>query len=367
MAARNDATTGGRRRLGRGLQSLISSPVEVPIPVQDDPAPARSSSPRTTSDAGTATSAETRESTATRPAEGRPPAPESESASRAAGSDKLSTSEEPRDLVTAIELDRLIPNRHQPRRDFDDDALDRLGASIRSAGVMQPIVVRPADSEGRHEIIAGERRWRAAKRIDLRRIPAIIREVDDRTSAEWALMENLQREDLNPIDRAEAFHKLSTDFGLTHQEIATAVGLDRPTVSNQLRLLDLDSESRDALRSGQIDAGHGRALLGCPSTGPRQELLKAVIRQGWSVRELERRVRALAASGQSAAATPGSTTDPSPTRMHLDDLERALGDHLGTKVAIHSGRKKGTGRLSIQFYTLDQFEGLLERLGFSPD
>jgi ParB family chromosome partitioning protein len=257
-----------------------------------------------------------------------------------------------------LSLDSVRPNPKQPRRDFDPEALERLAQSIRSAGLMQPIVVRPQD-DGGFILVAGERRWRAAQLIGLGELPAIVRDLDDRTAAQLALVENLQREDLNPIERAEAFRRLIDDFGLTHQDIAEHVGLDRSSVSNHLRLLELDQDTMDALRTGRLSMGHGRALLALANLTERAALGRQADRQGWSVRELERRIR-----GRTRSTGPSSPSREDPRRAHMKDLERRLGEHLGTKVTLSAGRKKGSGTLTIAFYSLDEFEGLMERLEF---
>ncbi|MDY7108646.1 MAG: ParB/RepB/Spo0J family partition protein [Planctomycetota bacterium] len=314
--------TAGRRRLGRGLESLISSPVRVDVP----PAPGKES-----------------------------PAPETAAADRPAS--PAGSAEPPADLHM-IPIAEVRPNPHQPRRAFDEGSLRGLAQSIESAGLMQPIVIRPAAAGG-FEIVAGERRWRAAQLLGLEEIPAVVREIDDRAAAEWSLVENLQREDLNPVERSEAFQRLSDEFGLTHQEIADHVGLQRSSVTNHLRLLELDDATQDALRSGRIGMGHGRALLTITNIEERGRLAQRAAARGWSVRELERRLRG---RGSDRAASPPAT--PTPQKAHLEDLQRRLGEHLGTKVRIESGRKKGEGRLIVSFYSLDEFEGLLRRIGF---
>jgi ParB family chromosome partitioning protein len=257
-----------------------------------------------------------------------------------------------------IPIADVRPNRHQPRRAFDEESLRGLADSIESAGLMQPIVIRPEPAGG-FEIVAGERRWRAAQLLGLPTIPAVVREIDDRTAAEWSLVENLQREDLNPLERSEAFQRLIDEFGLTHQEVADRVGLQRSSVTNHLRLLELDESTQEALRSGRLGMGHGRALLSLTNIQERSRLGQRAAAGGWSVRELERRIRGRQPGG--AASPPPA---PSPHRAHLEDLQRRLGEHLGTKVRIESGRKKGEGRLIVSFYSLDEFEGLLRRIGF---
>lgn len=279
--------------------------------------------------------------------------------------------------LLSLPLNRIHANPDQPRRHFDEDAIAALAESIRSAGLMQPIVVRPiADRQGHYEIVAGERRFRAATSIALPRIPAVVHEIDDRTAAEWALVENLQREDLNPIERADAFDRLRSEFGLTHQEIADAVGLDRASVSNHLRLRGLDPETLDQVRSGELGMGHARALLAVEDYATRQSIAREVIDRGMSVRAVERRVRSVVAdvvgtegNGLSGAST-GETAKvgiPDATRLHMDDMERRLGEHLGTRVRIVTGREKGTGELRLRFFSFEDFEGLLDRLDFKVE
>jgi ParB family chromosome partitioning protein len=260
-------------------------------------------------------------------------------------------------------VEQIIPNRRQPRTDFDSTALSALAESIRSAGLMQPIMVRPVGD--RFELVAGERRWRAAKLIGLPTIPAVVRVVDDQSAAELAIIENVQREDLNPIERAKALRRLGDDFALTHQQIAERVGLDRASVSNLLRLSDLDSSTADLVRSGRLTQGHAKALLALNDLGARGQMASQAVSEDWSVRELERRIQ-LAQKGGSVV--PRGTTQPNNEVTARDanvaDLERQLADHLGTRVKLQLGRKKGSGRLTVEFYNLDQFDGLMQKIGF---
>ncbi len=246
---------------------------------------------------------------------------------------------------------------------------------------MQPVVVRPATvaadiaAGARFELIAGERRWRAAQLAGLATIPAVVRDVDDRTAAEFSLVENVQREDLNPLERAEAFQRLMREFHLTHAEIAERVGLDRSSISNHLRLLELDEPTKNAVRDGRLTMGHARGLLAITNIARRTALAAEAVRNEWSVRELERQARDLNAGGQGAIegksgeprvaiAARERSELPSPLSAHLADLQKRLGEHLGTKVHVHPGRAKGSGKLVIDFYTIDQFEGLLRRMDF---
>jgi len=333
------ASRPARRRLGRGLSSLISSPVPVPSQTADD------------------------EPTEV-PAAGQPAPADRRGAT---------TSESPPDAANAstgmlqmVSVDAIRPNPHQPRQQFDEAGLESLATSIKSAGVMQPIILRPGTKQidtHQYEIVAGERRWRAAKLAGLDHVPAVVRAIDDATAAEWALIENIQREDLNPIERAEAFRRLCEDFDLTHHEIAERVGLDRSSVTNLLRLLELDPESIEDVRAGRLTLGHARALLGITNISARRSVARAAAQQGWSVRELERRIKSRARREPSDDRT---TTEPSPAEIHLKHLADELGQHLGTRVRIEPGRKKGAGKLVIDFYSLDDFESLLNRLGYAP-
>jgi ParB family chromosome partitioning protein len=344
MATTKEVTT--RKRLGRGLGSLLSSlaPVEIAPPESTRPPihspPVPEPPPHRPAPAAVATIEDM-------------PTP---SASAEAGESLVENGQS----VAMIGLDKVRPNPRQPRTQFNEAGLDELAASIRTAGLMQPVIVRPRPA-GEFELIAGERRWRAAQKLGLPSIPALVRDLDDRTAAEWSLVENIQREDLNPMEQAEAFAVLVQDFGLTHQELADRVGLNRSTISNALRLLELDEQTRQALRSGRLSAGHAKALLSITNSDRRRALAQQAIRREWSVRELEQRARE---AGQ-AARTPAAAT--AHQSAHLRDLQGRLGAHLGTKVTIVTGRKKGSGKLIIDFFDLDQFEGLMQRLGFEQD
>lgn len=350
MAKRKDAkreaavsSRSSRRRLGRGLSSLMSSPVPV---TTDDPADTMASTPATSTG-----QSENPGDALTQPSPDPGVTPET-------------NADEYEGMVQLVSIDHIQPNHHQPRQQFDEAGLESLATSIRSAGVMQPIMLRPSDSDidiCRYNLIAGERRWRAAKLAGLKHIPAIVRRIDDATAAEWALVENIQREDLNPIERAEAFRRLCDDFALTHQDIAERVGLNRSSVSNLLRLLDLDPETIDEVRNGQLTLGHARALLAIEHVDTRRRLARQAAQQGWSVRALERRINAHVSA---AEETSRGAADATPTDIHLRHLADELGQHLGTRVRIEAGRTKGTGRLIVDFYSLDEFESLLERLGY---
>ena len=216
----------------------------------------------------------------------------------------------------------------------------------------------------RYELVAGERRWRAAQRAGLTSIPALLRDLDEQQSAEWALIENLQREDLNPIERAEAFQRLGENHGLSHDAIADRVGLDRSTVTNLLRLLNLAPGVRDLVRRNLLSMGHSRALAGLQDHERQVKLAEQALREGWSVRQIEAEVRS---AGQNASGSARSKPAAKEKAAYLIDLEKQIGEQLSTKVQIKAARKKGQGTLSIDFYSIDQFDELLAKLGVETE
>ena len=253
-----------------------------------------------------------------------------------------------------LPIDALHPGRYQPRGAMDPDALEELAQSIRAQGLIQPIVVR-ADGQG-YEIIAGERRWRAARQADLKTVPCLVRDVDDRSTVAIALIENIQRADLNPLEEATALRRLIDEFDLTHQETADAVGRSRAAVSNLLRLLELPEAIRALVESGQLNMGHARALLTLPVVQAIRWAEEAAAK-GWSVRQLEAAVR-----------TPAPPTDTRKPKNRADGadpdirrLEQELGEHLAAPVSIRQGRG-GKGQLVIGYHSLDELDGLIERI-----
>jgi ParB family chromosome partitioning protein len=251
----------------------------------------------------------------------------------------------------AVEL--IQRGRYQPRRNFDEDRLRELADSIAAQGMVQPIVVRPV-GERKYEIIAGERRWRAAQMAGLREVPVMIRDVDDQAAMAMALIENIQRDDLNPLEEATALHRLLNEFELTHQQVAQAVGKSRTTVTNLIRLLDLNAEVKQMVENGQIEMGHARALLGLEGA-TQTEAASQVAAKGLSVRETEALVRRL---NQPHAAKPAQAQDDDPdVRRLLSDLT----DRLGAKVALQQGTG-GKGRLVISYNTLEELEGILDHI-----
>ena len=267
-------------------------------------------------------------------------------------------------VVEFLPIRSIQPGKYQPRGGIDPTSLEALARSIEQSGLMQPIVVRRvAGQTGRYELIAGERRWRAMDRLGRTEVPAIVQAVDDAKAAELSLVENLQREDLNPMDRASALRRLADEFGWTHQELADRVGLDRPSISNLLRLNELDAACAAHVRSAALSLGHAKVLLGVSDLSVRRSLAEQAVGQDWSVRQLEAAVR-------DGAVVPRGTTrgkGRTPGSAHLADLRRQLEEHLGTRVELKVGRKKGSGELRIQFFTLDEFDGLMQRIGFKGD
>ena len=265
----------------------------------------------------------------------------------------------PSDTLRTLPVDALSPGKYQPRRNMDPDKLTELAESIRAQGVIQPIVVRDLGGK-RYEIIAGERRWRASQQAGLSEIPVVVREVDDRTVVAMALIENIQREDLNPLEEAQALHRLIEEFDLTHAQAAEAVGRSRAAVSNLLRLLELPPAIRVLLESRRLEMGHARALLTLsPELASR--LASDAAEHGWSVREVEHRAQQYAAGSVPQAAGKKKAGAKPRASADIASLENELSESLGTKVSIAHGRA-GKGRLVIHYSDLDTLDGVLERL-----
>ena len=256
-----------------------------------------------------------------------------------------------REQQRTLPVARLQPGKYQPRTQMDKASLEELAASIRAQGLMQPILVRPVSMD-RYEIIAGERRWRASQLAGLTEVPTLIREIPDEAALAMALIENIQRENLNPLEEALGLQRLVDEFAMTHQQAADAVGRSRPAASNLLRLLQLAKPVQDMLMAGEIDMGHARALL--PLSNVLQvQIAQRIAQKGLSVREAERLV-------QREMTPPAAKVAPKPDRDLLR-LQEELSDTLGAMVAIKTNRK-GAGKLTIDFSDLDQLEGLLARL-----
>jgi ParB family chromosome partitioning protein len=271
-----------------------------------------------------------------------------------AGNDLNGDANKQTDNINTLPVDVIERGRYQPRRDFNPELLQELADSIAAQGVVQPIVVRPIETEGRYEIIAGERRWRAAQQAGLDEIPVVIRNVPDQTAMAMALIENIQRDDLNPLEEAEALHRLLNEFELTHEKIAQAVGKSRATVSNLLRLLELNGDVKDYIYERKMEMGHARALLGLKDRA-QSDAAKQVVAGGLSVRETEKLVRKLLDEPKSKTAAKSLKEEDPDVRRLQDDLS----DKLGARVNIQQA-SSGKGKLVITYNSLDELEGILE-------
>lgn len=299
------------RRLGRGISSLISSQINDPV------VPAE-------------------------PVAAAPPAAAPEQTKRGPA-------------LMSIPVDKVRANPMQPRRYFDEGQIAALAASLRERGALQPIVVRPA--EGGYELIAGERRLRAARIAELSEIPAVVRPVADGEMLELALIENIHRSELNPVERARAYRILQEQHGLSDETIATRMGEDRSTVNNYIRLLKLEPEVQGMIASGTLSTGHGKVLLGVAESGRQIDAARKVVREGWSVRELERALK----QGGGGAAAPAK--QPREVRPIVRDIEQRLSQSLGRRVQIKESRKKNAGTITFEYYNLADFETIVGMLG----
>ncbi|HUH32204.1 MAG TPA: ParB/RepB/Spo0J family partition protein [Rhodanobacter sp.] len=252
-----------------------------------------------------------------------------------------------------LPIQQIEPGKYQPRRHWDDEALEQLAASIKAQGLIQPVVVR-AVGHDRYELIAGERRWRAAQRAQLGELPALVKQVSEAAVPAMALIENIQREDLTPLEEADALQRLIDDFDLTHQQAADAVGRSRAAVSNLLRLTELPAAIKKLLDTGKLEMGHARCLLTLPEATAEALALEAA-RNGWSVRELEEAARRAQAAPR-GKARHANTRDP-----NITTLERELGERLATRVELAQGRG-GRGKLVIHYHSNDELEGILDKI-----
>jgi len=255
--------------------------------------------------------------------------------------------------ITQIPLDQIDRNPRQPRVHFHETELAELAASIREHGVIQPLIVAPPGTDGRYVLIAGERRLQAARQAGLAEVPAVVRQASDQQLLEWALIENVQRADLNPLEQAEAYRQLTEDFNLSHEEVAARVGKSRTAVTNTLRLLGLSAPVKQALVEARISEGHARALLGLSSAGAQSAALQTVLNLELNVRQTEALVRKL--SGEK----PPAKTHPQPS-PDLAAVEERLRSSLGTKVSLRHGSKGGS--LTIHYYSDEELEALIARL-----
>lgn len=264
----------------------------------------------------------------------------------------------------------IVPNPHQPRVHFDEESLAELAASVREIGVLQPVLVRPGAEDGTYELVAGERRWRAARRAGLAVIPAIVRTTDDLGSVERALVENLHRQDLTALEEASAYQQLVEDFSLTHEQVASRVGKSRSAVTNTLRLLSLPPAIQALLADGRLSAGHAKALLGSPDRAFQEQLARRAAAESWSVRMLEEAVRARGGAAEpeaAAAVPPGKVGDGAglipATRLRppgLLELEELLAEYLSTRVNVTMGT--GKGKVVIEFADLEDLERIYHQM-----
>jgi ParB family chromosome partitioning protein len=340
-------------RLGRGLSSLMAQPVSTDPQAGDEEA----------QKADLPTSE---------------PSPEAQESEPVEAEDNAQPSERDH-TFEYVALTAIRPNPHQPRDRIDEEGLHPLAESIKNDGLMQPIVLRPVEPTKTepsnaeeetppYEIVAGERRWRAARIAGLERVPALIRHLDEQQTAELALIENLQREDLNPIERAEAFQHLADTFGLSHYEIGQRVGLNRSSVANMLRLLNLSDQVRDYLRRDLLSMGQARSIAGLSDPEQQRQIADQTIRQGLSVRQVEQFARRVSQGEPVQSPNPsGAMKTKVNQSAYLADLENQIAEQLQTKVQLKAGRKKGTGSITIEFYSLDQFDGLLTKLGVETE
>lgn len=275
-----------------------------------------------------------------------------ESASEAGGDPRADVPDNGHSL-NSLPVDLIQRGRFQPRRDFNPDSMQELADSIAAQGVVQPIVVRPVQN-GRYEIIAGERRWRAAQHAGLQEIPVVIRDVPDQTAMALGLIENIQRDDLNPLEEASALNRLLSEFDLTHQQIAKAVGKSRTTVTNLLRLLELNDDVKRLIETGRLEMGHARALLGLNGS-EQTEAARQVAARGLSVRETEKLARRLQGQETGKARKPQTMPDNNPDVRRLQDN---LCEKLGARVSIQQS-SRGKGKLVISYNSLDELDGIL--------
>jgi ParB family transcriptional regulator, chromosome partitioning protein len=263
--------------------------------------------------------------------------------------------------VQNLTLDRIRPSPFQPRKEFSAEALQELADSIKAQGVIQPLIVR--ERNGSFELIAGERRWRAAQLLGLKEVPAIVREADDRTVLELALIENLQRENLNPLEEAQGYQQLIDHFELRQEDVAAKVGKSRVVVANSLRLLKLDPELQNYLRNGQLSVGHAKVILALTGTAEQKLAAERIIKDSLNVRDTETLVARL--QHVTGPARSNGTAKPQPSASHVADLENRLRERFGTKVQLRY--KQGKGSLEIRFFNDDDLERILQIIGVSAD
>ena len=332
-----------RNALGRGLGALIRES-EPQQPNQQQPQqPAQPAATASGAAAAVAPALEHRTTPATPSSAIPTPAPTSRGTIPAAT---------PNDGFLQVDIDLIDPSPYQPRTRFREDALDELARSITSSGIVQPLVVRRINS--RYQLIAGERRWRAAQRASMQRVPVVVRDVPEEMALEMTLVENLQREDLNPIEQAHAFQRLCEEFNLTQEQVADRTGKDRATIANAVRLLRLEAPIQDLLEEGPLTAGHGRALLAIADTQSRLELSRRIARTGMTVRQVER----LATRAAKPRAERTMLQPDANMKAAIEELQRAY----GTRVSVHPKTAGRGGQLTFEYYDDSDLARLYDRL-----
>ncbi len=256
--------------------------------------------------------------------------------------------------TNTLPLSEIVPNKDQPRKTFDEAALDELADSIRQHGVLQPLLVRPIAAGG-YQLVAGERRWRAAKKAGLKEVPVVVKELNDTETMEIAIIENLQREDLNPIEEAEGLQALIDKCGFTQEEVAVSVGKSRPAIANSLRLLRLPEEVRAMTKNGEISAGHARALLAFDNEAMIYEAAQNIVNNKMTVRDVERLAK-IKDSASTVSVKRNKRRD-----SFFDEVELSLSEILGRRVKVYNGRGKGT--LEIEFYSQEDLKNIANKLG----
>lgn len=272
------------------------------------------------------------------------------------GLEKLFSENDTEGMVSTntLPLSEIVPNKDQPRKTFDEAALDELADSIRQHGILQPLLVRPIATGG-YQLVAGERRWRASKRAGLKEVPVVVKELSDTETMEIAIIENLQREDLNPIEEAEGLQALIDKCGFTQEQVAVSVGKSRPAIANSLRLLKLPSEVRDMAKNGEISAGHARALLAFDNEALIYEAAQNIVKNKMTVRDIERLAK---------ISEKNSTVSVKRTKRRdsfYDEVELSLSETLGRRVKVFNGREKGT--IEIEFYSIEDLKNIANKLG----
>ena len=268
--------------------------------------------------------------------------------------------------VAELDLDAIRPNPYQPRTDFDETALDELASSISQLGIIQPLTVR-ALGEGRYELISGERRLRASRRAGLKRVPAYVREADTEAMLEMAIVENVQREDLNPVEVALGYQRLMEEVGLTQEQVAEKVGKSRPTVANALRLLKLPPRVQASLREGALSSGHARALVGVENDQDLLDLHRSILDDGLSVRDVEQRTKQLREGPPAKTTSESKATADGPSlserdRLQVEAMEARLREHVSSRVQIKHRASDGSGTVEIAYYSIDDLERVVSRL-----